>query len=398
VTAGLSRLDLVANIRFPGRRANAIQVAYMAEALSATGLTVEVVVPRRYPYREIDAFEYYGVRRTFRVQRIASLDTIDMVPPRWQRVPFLVQSVTFGWRALARVAIERDAGVLARDHYTLDVLVRGLRDADRLRVAAEVHNLPRHPERRRRLLGHLGTLPAVVTISEALREDLLAEGIAPERVLTAHDGVELRRFEGLHDACTARREIGIPVDVPTVVYSGQLYPWKGVDTLVEAVGRCPDVQLLIVGGIGGDLGRLQALAERAAPGRVVFTGTVPHGNVPFYLSAADVVAIPNSGREAISARYTSPLKLFEAMACDRPILASDLPSLREVLEHDRNGHLVEADDVEAMAAGLRALLDDEERARRLARTATRDVRAYDWSRRGRRVCDFLRDRLRVGAR
>lgn len=395
MSIGLARLDLVANIRFPGRRANSIQVAYMAEALSATGLTVEVVVPRRYPYREIDAFEYYGVRRTFRVQRIASLDTIDMLPPRLQRLPFLVQSVTFGWRALARAAIERDAGVLARDHYTLDVLVRGLRDQDRARIAAEIHNLPNHPERRRRLLEHLRTLPAIVTISEALRTDLIEAGLEPERILTAHDGVELRRFEGLHEATTARREIGIPVDVPTVVYSGQLYPWKGVDALVEAVGRCHEVQLLVVGGLGQDLARVKKLGERLAPGRVVFTGTVPHGHVPFYLSAADILAIPNSGRETISSRYTSPLKLFEAMASRRPVLASDLPSLREVLTHDHNAHLVTADDIESIAAGIRALLDDDVRARRLADQAAEDVVDYDWTTRGRRVSDFLRKRLEV---
>lgn len=395
MSIGLSRLDLVANIRFPGRRANSIQVAYMAEALSATGLTVDVVVPRRYPYREIDAFEYYGVRRTFRVQRIASLDTIDLVPPRLQRVPFLLQSVTFGWRALARVAIERDAGVLARDHYTLDVLVRGLRDGDRGRVAAEIHNLPSHAERRARLVRHLATLPAVVTISEALREDLVADGLSADCVLTAHDGVELRRFDGLHDAPTARRELGIPVDVPTVVYTGQLYPWKGVDTLVLAMARCPDAQLLVVGGFGPDLLRVRALAERVAPGRVVFTGTVPHGHVPFYLSAADVVAIPNSGTETISARYTSPLKLFEAMASRRPVLASDLPSLREILTHDANALLVAPDEPEALADGLRALLGDPVRARRLAQRAADDVEAYDWAARGRRVATFLRQRLRV---
>ena len=119
--------------------------------------------------------------------------------------------------------------------------------------------------------------------------------------------------------------------------------------------------------------------------------------MPFHLAAADIVALPNSAREEISARYTSPLKLFEALASGRPVLASDLSSLREVLRHDQNAWLVAPDDVEALAAGLRALLADRVRAARLAATARTEARRYDWSERGRSVARFLRERLVTGA-
>ncbi|MBM3985952.1 MAG: hypothetical protein FJ296_09750, partial [Planctomycetes bacterium] len=138
----LTRLDLVVNIRFPGSRAHGIQVAAMAEALAGTGLTVDVIVPRRFPALDVDAWRHYGVRRVFGVRRVTSLDTIDLFPPRLQRLPFLLQAASFGWRALARAAYERDAGLLVRDHYTLVALAGGLRERDLLRLAAEVHDLP----------------------------------------------------------------------------------------------------------------------------------------------------------------------------------------------------------------------------------------------------------------
>ena len=393
----LTRLDMVVNVRFPGTKAHGIQLAAMAEALADTGLNVDVVVPRRFPYRQIDPWDHYGVRRTFGVSRIANIDTIDMFPARGQRVPFLVQSLTFGLRALARAAVERDAGLLVRDHYTTEILVGGMRKPDRERIAAEIHNLPERSLPRRRIVQALQELKAIITISDGLRDDLIAEGLDPRSILVARDGVHLDRFRDQPAPRTARQHLGVPVDMPAIVYAGQLYRWKGVDTLIEAMGQLPDAQLLVVGGDQENLPRIESLVAKHAPGRVRLTGMVPHHAVPFYLSAADVIALPNSAEQVISRRYTSPLKMFEAMAAGRPIVASDIPSLREVLEADRNALLVKPDDPGALAAGLRLLLDEPQLGMQLAENAEEDVKTYDWSERGRRVAHFLRDRLTVGS-
>ncbi len=392
---GLLHLDLMVNIRFPGSRAHGIQVAAMAEALAATGLVVDVVVPRRFPYQDVDPWQHYGVKRTFRVHRIASLDTIDLVPPALQRWPFLVQSVSYAWRALARAAVTRSSGVLVRDHYTLDVLVHGLRGRDLSRLAVEIHDLPDSGARRRRLMRLLRRIPAVITISDALRDDLIAEGLAADKLLVARDGVHLGRFADLPDAETARAHLGLPGE-KTIVYAGQLYPWKGVDMLVVALGRMPDARLLIVGGDRTHLPRVRELAAAHAPGRVHFAGQVPHADVPFHLAAGDALVLPNSAQQTISARYTSPLKLFEGMATGRPLVASSLPSLREVLTHDVNAWLVEPDDAAALADGLTRVLEDEPLARRLSTRAREDVAPYDWSERGKLVARWLREKLHTG--
>lgn len=391
----LMRLDLVVNIRFPGTRAHGIQVAAMAEALADTGLNVDVVVPRRFPRNDADPYAHYGVRRTFAIQRIANVDTIDLSPPRWQRAPFLVQSITFALRALARAAVERDSGLLVRDHYTLEVLTRGLRPRDLRRLAAEVHSLP-EGARRQRVARALAKLPAVITITDALKDDLVREGLDPERILVARDGVHLHRFHALPSALEARAHLGLPADQPLVVYAGQLYEWKGVDGLIEALAQVPQARLLIVGGAAEDVPRIQDCVARFAPGRVTLAGVVPHDRVPFYLAAADVIALPNSGRQEISARYTSPLKLFEAMASRRAILASDLSSLGEVLTHERNAWLVEPDSPDALAAGLKHLLEHEDLRLSLANRAVEDVQPYSWAARGQLVAEFLRDHLAVG--
>ncbi len=397
MSSDLTRLDLIVNVRFPGVRAHGIQVAAMAEALADTGLVVDVVVPRRFPYRAVDPWAHYGVRRNFEVCRIANIDTIDMVKPSAQRVPFLMQSITFGLRALARAAVERDAGILVRDHYTLEILVGGLRAGDRARVAAEIHNLPEAGGRLRRVVAALKSLRAVVVISDGLKQDLEREGLESSRILVARDGVHLSRFATRPSVEDARQHLSLRADVPTVVYAGQLYEWKGVDTLVQAMGQLPQAQLLVVGGDAPNLSRIEKLVALHAPGRVILAGSVPHQAVPFYLAAGDVIALPNSARETISRKYTSPLKMFEAMASGRAILGTDLPSLREVLQHDANAYLVAPDDPTAMAEGLDALIQDEALRTRLALQAEQDVLPYDWAERGRLVANFLREKLVVGA-
>ncbi len=98
--------------------------------------------------------------------------------------------------------------------------------------------------------------------------------------------------------------------------------------------------------------------------------------------------LPNPA-SAISTRFTSPLKLFEYMAAGRPIVASDLPSIREVLRHEQNALLVEPGDAAALAAGVRRLLDDRPLADRLAQAAVTDVASYSWDRRAERLETLL---------
>jgi len=87
----------------------------------------------------------------------------------------------------------------------------------------------------------------------------------------------------------------------------------------------------------------------------------------------------------MSTAYTSPLKLFEYMASGRPVVASDLPALREVLRPDDNAVLVEPGSADALAAGIRRIVGDAAFGRRLAANARRDVADYTWDKRAERL-------------
>src|SRR5262249_15264938 len=148
-----------------------------------------------------------------------------------------------------------------------------------------------------------------------------------------------------------------PIRPFLVGYAGHLYPWKGVDVVIGAIAAITDARGLIVGGHAQepDLARVRALAASLhCAGRITFTGQLPPADVAARLAVADVLVLPNPP-SAISNTFTSPLKLFEYMASGRPIVASDLPSIREVLADDRNALLVDAGNPQAFTAAIRRI-------------------------------------------
>ena len=179
---------------------------------------------------------------------------------------------------------------------------------------------------------------------------------------------------------------------PIIGYAGHLYPWKGVDVLLRALSALPDARGLIVGGFEAepDLTQLRRLSvELGLRDRVTFTGLVRPSEVPRLLRDAAVLVLPNRAT-TVSARYTSPLKLFEYLALGKPIVASDLPALREVLRDQENAILVPPDRPLALAAALREVLDDPALAERLGRGARADAPQYSWDRRAWRLEMLMR--------
>jgi glycosyltransferase involved in cell wall biosynthesis len=119
-------------------------------------------------------------------------------------------------------------------------------------------------------------------------------------------------------------------------------------------------------------------------------GTVPPSRVAAELRRAAAVAVPFL-KTAMTESHTSPLKAFEAMAAGRPIVASDLPSSREVLRHGENALLVAPGSPADLAAALRSVLQNPGLARRLAERGWVDAPAYSWDARGRRIKDLIEE-------
>jgi glycosyltransferase involved in cell wall biosynthesis len=383
------RILYFADIRFPLERANGVQTMQTCWALAARGHRVALAVRPDSAGVARDPFSFYGLP----VSSALSIERVRVAgPPALRRALYLFRAVARSLgRRRADAILTRDLGVAS----AVLSLPRSLRPP----VVYESHGFA--PEVGRALPDLVTGAPAAsgakqrrlanrerhvwrradgyVTITESLAAELGAMFGDRDRQAAVPDGVRLD---------PGRRFVAPPVRRPaTVGYAGNLYPWKGVDILLRALAQLPDVRGLIIGGHPAepDIGRLEALA--AALGldeRVTFTRQLDPPQVMARLGEADVLVLPNTAT-AISSRYTSPLKLFEYLAAGRPIVASDLPALSEVLREGDTAVLVAPGDPGALARGIRRVLDDAGLAGRLARGAFVAAAEYSWDRRAERL-------------
>jgi phosphatidylinositol alpha-mannosyltransferase len=162
----------------------------------------------------------------------------------------------------------------------------------------------------------------------------------------------------------------------TVLFVGRLDPRKGVEHLIDAVGlvrrRLGDTVRLDVIGDGPRRRRLQARAARLGPRAVRFLGPVTPDALPRHLATADVVCSPATRNESFG------IVLLEAMACARPLIATDIPGYRLLIEHGENGLLVPPGRVAPLSEAMIAVLTDETMAHRIGQTARRHAHRYGW--------------------
>jgi glycosyltransferase involved in cell wall biosynthesis len=133
---------------------------------------------------------------------------------------------------------------------------------------------------------------------------------------------------------------------------------------------------------------IEGLSEAlGVAGRIRWLGQLDHRRIPTFLAALDVALLPYP---ALPDFGFSPLKLFEYLAAGAPVVASDLGQVRDVLEQGRWGRLVAPGDPDALAAGIRAVLDDLRGSRAIAAAARRDaLRRHSWDERARRLTELF---------
>jgi glycosyltransferase involved in cell wall biosynthesis len=383
------RILYFADIRFPLERANGIQTMETCCALGRRGHDVRLIVRPDTHTPPRDPFAYYGLARIDRV-------TIERAPVSG---PQLAKRFGYLSYALGRASGKDRADVLmTRDLGTASMLSHLPRTL-RAPLVYESHGyapdvavaLPsmltgaKAPGggRLKRLAAREARVwqraEGYVTITGGLKQMLEEKFGTRPHTAVVPDGVRFAAPGTLH--------VAGGTDNTIVGYAGHLYPWKGVDVLIEAIALVPGVSALIVGGhdVEGDRARLEALAERfGVSERVTFTGHVEPAQVRSYLEPATILALPNPA-SAASTHFTSPLKLFEYMAAGRPIVGSDLPAIREVLRHEQNALLVPPGDAAALAQGIQRLAKDRDLATQLAQQALADVGDYTWDRRAARL-------------
>jgi glycosyltransferase involved in cell wall biosynthesis len=235
----------------------------------------------------------------------------------------------------------------------------------------------------------------IVVVSDVLRDQLVEQGIARDRILVNPNGVDVRRLAPLRaeppEAWRAR--LGRP-EAPTVGFIGTFGLWHGVKLLPEIVAAVaqerPDARWIIVGD-GPLFAEVSAeIADRGLADRVLLTGLVPRERATELLAACDVCVSPHVPNPDGSRFFGSPTKLFEYMGLGKPIVASDLDQIGEVIDDGRTGVLVPPGDPLASAEQVVRLLGDPGARARLGAAALAEAeRTYSWPAHTRRILDAV---------
>ena len=208
----------------------------------------------------------------------------------------------------------------------------------------------------------------VAVVSESTKNEMLSHGYREENLFLVHNCVDHDRY----------RPAGAQKPAPPVIgYLGRLKKYKSVEDLLVAFGivlkEFPKVKLLIVGD-GDARERLERIARETGIGASVdFLGYVPHDEKVKYLGRMRFV-VNTSAKEGWG------LTVMEANACGAPVIASDVPGLRDSVLHEKTGLLYEYGNVEELAGKMMLLLRDDLLCSRLSEEAMRWARSFDWER------------------
>mgnify|MGYP001568114426 FL=1 len=358
----------------------------MCEAFADIGHKVELIVPWRFNFIKIEPFEYYGVKKNFKITKLPSLDLVWL-----GRIGFWAQSFTFaevsGWYALfkkADIFYSRDELPL----FNLGFFKRNLFwEAHDGRLNFIIKNI-------------IKRCAGIITITEGLKDFYARNGTAREKIFVAPDGVDLEKFTINLNKEECRERFSLPQNKKIIMYTGHLYDWKGSDILLEAAREFESKNseseslFVFVGGTKKDIEIFKSKAESVKLSNIKILGHKPHYDIPYYLKAADVLVLPNRGDNDISRRYTSPMKLFEYMASGNPIVASDLPSIREIL-NETNAVLVKPDDSKELANGVIKVLRDDDLSGKISKQALENIKEYTWQKRADKIISFIKNCIKV---
>jgi len=376
------KLLYIANIRLPTEKAHGIQIMNMCEAFARENIDISLVVPQRLNVIKKDPFEYYDVERNFKIVRLLTIDFLFL--PFLKKVWFFIENVVFTTVSFLYVISKKEQVVC----YTRDILTAFFLSFYRP-VFYEIHTLPQKISSVHRLV--FKRAKGLVVISNGLKEDLMKFGVPEEKIFIAQDGVDIKKFQIKETKEEARIKLNIPQDKKIILYTGHLYEWKGVNTLIEAAKKMDaDTLLYIVGGTKKDVQNAKHKTKNTK--NIIFAGHRPHQEIPLWLKSADVLVLPTSGKEKIGREYTSPMKLFEYMASGTPIIAANTPAIREILDETMS-FFFEADNPNDLSEKIGFVFARYNTLQILANKARQEVEVYGWGNRTEKILFFIKNIL-----
>lgn len=384
------KLIYVANVKLPTTKAHGVQTIRMCQAFKSLGIDIELIVPKRKNIIKEDIFNYYSVKEKFKIKKLFSIDLISV--KFIGRFAVHLQALSFALSVFFYVLcnpnyFNKDDIFYFRDEFSpwfLSLLNKN--------IYIEFHGFDMRFKFYKIFFSKINGL---ILVTKKAKERFINIGIKEKKILISPDGVDLSIFNINMSKEEARQKFNLPQNKKIIVYTGKFKTMgmdKGIHDILRSL-RMLDEKVVFVaaGGSNNDINYYKNKAkELNALDRTIFVGHVNQNILAIYQKAADALLMPFPFSEHY-AYYMSPLKMFEYMASKRPIIATDLPSIREILS-ENNAIIVKPDNPENLAWGIKKSLVDENLVNKITEQAFKDAHEYTWERRVERILGFIKQK------
>lgn len=360
------KLLYLAPVRFPSERAHAAQIAHMCHAFAQYG-EVTLLVPKRKNEITQDAFSYFSIPKNF------SLCYVFCTP--WgvgSAFGFFSNVVAYILRAVWYVLFHKTEIIYTRNEGVL-LLVSFF--VSNKKLVWESHEAKFNVAARYLLKRGV----PCVAISKGIADFYMQQGIPATQIVIADDGIDESFFLEVESKENAQNRLGITTDKPVVMYIGGLDEWKGVEVFLETASKLPNFQYVVIGGTDEAIEKYQQKYPE-----ILFLGRRPYRELANNQQAADVLVCTNSSLNALSAAYTSPLKLFSYLTSRVPVLAADVPSITSVVS-EKEVFLYNAQSPDSLQQQLQISITKSAEATKRADAARDLSQQFTWSKRAEKI-------------
>lgn len=383
------KIYYIANARIPTEKAHGYQICKMCEEFSAAGANMELWVPTRKNSIQESAFQYYGLKENFRIKYIKSFDFIKYDKLLFRKSVYL-QSLWFFLKLVFK-KIDKNAII-----YTRNPEIVWLFNLRGMRTVYECHDW--FDKKKRIALMLLRACGYIITTNNFIKQEFIKHGFGIN-ILLAPNGVNLEIFALNISRAEALEKLDISPDLrkqisekKILLYTGSFRTMgadKGIDEIISALKKInqKNIIFIAVGGNEADIAHYENIAKKAGAAEIcVFRGRVKQAELALWQRAADILLMPFPDK-AHYRYFMTPLKIFEYMAGGRPIIASDLPSIREIMDED-TAIFCKPGDADDLKIKIEYVLNNQEN---MASKTAGCIPEFSWSKRAERILQFIQD-------
>src|SRR3989344_1304285 len=366
------KISYITNVRIPTEKAHGYQIIKMCEEFSKQNVSVKLIVPLRKSHIKDDPFVFYNVEKNFEIIKIGAFDFF-ILQKYIGKLSFFLESFYFFFKLILK-EIDKESVIYSRDpQIALLFSMRGFK------TVFEAHRWPQSKVIIFKFF--LRKIFLIVCNSNGTGNEFSKNGF--NNVLIAPNGVDLEKFDIKESQEVLRKVYNLPLNKKIVMYVGHLYRWKGVDMVIETALKMKNdnnTVFVLIGGTNEDVKKYLNIVKTKSLKNVIILGHKKKKDIPKYLKCSDILLLPNIPVSEESTKYTSPIKMFEYMASNRPIIASNLPSIGEIL-NEGNSFLVEPGNVSEIFGLINKIYQNDDLCAKISKQAYSDVLNFSWENR-----------------